>query len=187
MRLIHTPDYPMFQCPNCRAYTDLSAEVDDSNDFEGDDTEQKSSAAEEKPLSSSEDIRPETHPTSSGSNHVTNHSMSSVEEAMNGLPSEAGLAANIESMRLNDSEAAREAAQASQEHATSSNLETVPTHTSADMPGWQAVGQTSAPVQCRQAQLRSDTPVRSESSDDNPLTPQNDSGPLAFDGRASMS
>ncbi|KAH8425211.1 FHA domain protein [Aspergillus melleus] len=187
MRLIHTPDYPMFQCPNCRAYTDLSAEVDDSNDFEGEDTEQKSSAAEEKPSSSSEDIRPEAHPTSSGSNHVTNHSMSSVEEAVNGLPSEAGLAANIESMRLNDSEAAREAAQASQEHATSSNLETVPTHTSADMPGWQAVGQTSAPVQCRQAQLRSDTPVRSESSDDNPLTPQNDSGPLAFDGRASMS
>ncbi|KAL2368858.1 hypothetical protein RJ035_000020 [Blastomyces gilchristii] len=31
-RLIHSPEYPMFQCPNCRAYTDLSAEVDDSND-----------------------------------------------------------------------------------------------------------------------------------------------------------
>ena len=33
-RLLHSPDYPMFQCPNCRAYTDLSAEVDDSNDAE---------------------------------------------------------------------------------------------------------------------------------------------------------
>ncbi|KAF3895058.1 RING finger protein [Trichophyton interdigitale] len=31
-RLIHSPEYPMFQCPNCRAYTDLNAEVDDSND-----------------------------------------------------------------------------------------------------------------------------------------------------------
>lgn len=30
-RLLHQ-DYPMFQCPNCRAFTDLSAEVDDSND-----------------------------------------------------------------------------------------------------------------------------------------------------------
>ncbi|KAI2060910.1 hypothetical protein LOZ40_006462 [Ophidiomyces ophidiicola] len=35
-RLIHTPEYPMFQCPNCRAYTDLSADVDDSNDLEAD-------------------------------------------------------------------------------------------------------------------------------------------------------
>ncbi|PLB44258.1 hypothetical protein P170DRAFT_430162 [Aspergillus steynii IBT 23096] len=186
MRLIHTPDYPMFQCPNCRAYTDLSAEVDDSNDFEAEDTEQKSSAAEEKPSSSSEEIRTETHSTPSGGNHVTNTSLSSVDEALDGLPSEAGLAANIESMRLQDSEAARETARES-DHPTSSNLETVPTHTSSDIPGWQAVGQTSAPIQCRQAQLRSDTPVRSESSEDNPLTPQNDSGPLAFDGRASMS
>ncbi|KAK2871870.1 hypothetical protein FQN49_002744 [Arthroderma sp. PD_2] len=31
-RLIHSPEYPMFQCPNCRAYTDLNAEVDDSNE-----------------------------------------------------------------------------------------------------------------------------------------------------------
>lgn len=166
MRLIHTPDYPMFQCPNCRAYTDLSAEVDDSNDFEGEDTEQKSSAAEDKPTSSSEEIQTESHPNPAGSNHAANHSLSSAEGAPDGLPSEAGLAANIESMRLNDSQAAREAAQD-----TASNLETVPTHTSADIPGWQAVGQTSAPIQCRQAQLRSDTPVRSESSEDNPLTP----------------
>ena len=122
MRLIHTPDYPMFQCPNCRAYTDLSAEVDDSNDFEGEDTEQKSSAVEEKPSSSSEEIRTEAHSTPSGGNHVTNTSLSSVDEGFDGLPSEAGLAANIESMRLQDSEAAREARE-SDANPSASNLE----------------------------------------------------------------
>ena len=42
--LIHGPEYPMFQCPNCRAYTDLTAEVDDTPDF--DDAEQKESIPE---------------------------------------------------------------------------------------------------------------------------------------------
>ncbi|RJE18875.1 FHA domain protein [Aspergillus sclerotialis] len=60
--LIHGPEYPMFQCPNCRAYTDLSAEVDDSPDF--DDTEQKESIPEvqmtpEERCSESEEPRAE--------------------------------------------------------------------------------------------------------------------------------
>lgn len=44
------------------------------------------------------------------------------------------------------------------------------------VPGWQSVPMG----------VGSDTPVRSESSEENPLTPRNDSGPLAFDGRAGM-
>ena len=38
----------MFQCPNCRAYTDLSAEVDDTNDFEGEEEEEEKEEEEEE-------------------------------------------------------------------------------------------------------------------------------------------
>ncbi|KAI5297805.1 hypothetical protein KEM56_004530, partial [Ascosphaera pollenicola] len=33
-RLLHTSEYPLFQCPNCRAYTDLSADPDEGVDEE---------------------------------------------------------------------------------------------------------------------------------------------------------
>lgn len=37
----------MFQCPNCRAYTDLSAEVDDSNDANDVDTSKENDDSQE--------------------------------------------------------------------------------------------------------------------------------------------
>ncbi|THC94819.1 hypothetical protein EYZ11_005691 [Aspergillus tanneri] len=175
----------MFQCPNCRAYTDLSAEVDDSNDIE-EDGKQKSLGLEGK-QSSSEETQTETR-SPVASNHAANPSQSSVDHQTNDLPSEAGLAANIESMRLHDPEIPREAVEVaprSDHPLTASNEDRIAAST--DVPGWQALDQSSSSLQCRQVQLRSGTPVRSESSEENLLTPRNESGPLVFDGRAGMS
>ncbi|KAE8356739.1 hypothetical protein BDV28DRAFT_65105 [Aspergillus coremiiformis] len=177
-RLIHTPDYPMFQCPNCRAYTDLSAEVDDSNDYE--EVEPKVTTLEE-PRDSSHDRRSETRTPQLESSHVpqaSNSSHTSVDAQPSLLPVEAGLAANVGNMRLNGNIISREPDDEAPVVAEPSPVATDNNELSAPTTGF---------LQCRQAQLRSDTPVRSESSEDNPLTPRNDSGPLVFDARASMS
>ncbi|KAF7585269.1 hypothetical protein BBP40_011495 [Aspergillus hancockii] len=192
-RLIHTPDYPMFQCPNCRAYTDLSAEVDDSNDYE--EAEQKAAASADT-RDSSQDRRSETRTPqleNSQTPQVSNSSQDSADSQPDSLPAEAGLAANIENMRLNGN-ISRDS---DDETPRTADLSPVVTETgdhpppsaNVDIPGWQSLGpgQPVSALHCRQAQLGADTPVRSDSSEDNPLTPRNDSGPLAFDGRASMS
>ncbi|GAB1196809.1 hypothetical protein APSETT444_006086 [Aspergillus pseudonomiae] len=165
-------------CPNCRAYTDLSAEVDDSNDYE--ELEQKPTSTEE-PRDSSQDGRSETRTPQLESNstpEASNSSQDSVDAQPSPLPAAAGLAHDVETMHLNENNTSREL-----------NDERP---RAADPPPAVTGGigipiPTASALQCRQAQLRADTPVRSESSEDNPLTPRNDSGPLVFDGRASMS
>ncbi|OGM48776.1 FHA domain protein [Aspergillus bombycis] len=177
-RLIHTPDYPMFQCPNCRAYTDLSAEVDDSNDYE--EVEQKPASTVEQ-RDSSQDGRSETHTPQLESNstpEASSSSQDSVDAQPSPLPAAAGLTHDVETMHLNENSASREL---DGERPRAADPPLVVTG---------SIGipiPTASALQCRQAQLRADTPIRSESSEDNPLTPRNDSGPLAFDGRASMS
>ncbi|PIG90192.1 FHA domain protein [Aspergillus arachidicola] len=176
-RLIHTPDYPMFQCPNCRAYTDLSAEVDDSNDYE---VEQKPTSTEEQ-RDSSQDRRSETRTPQLETNptpEASNSSQDSVDALPNSLSAAAGLTHDVGTMHLNENSTSRELDDATPRVADPSPVVTG----SIGIPV-----PTASALQCRQAQLRADTPVRSESSDDNPLTPRNDSGPLVFDGRASMS
>ncbi|RHZ66471.1 FHA domain protein [Aspergillus thermomutatus] len=192
-RLIHTPEYPMFQCPNCRAYTDLSAEVDDSNDSNGVDTSEQKDDVQEpaqtpavEPSSESQAPSADSDPAAAPTHVRTGSNRQTSETAV-----EEGLADNIENMRLQDdapSEAEAERtpnlASTSPEPAVS-NVTSAPT-TDADVSVLPSGTQLSNPVPIRQAHLRSDTPFRSESSDDNPLTPRNDSGPLAFDGRAGM-
>ncbi|KAB8276089.1 hypothetical protein BDV30DRAFT_46858 [Aspergillus minisclerotigenes] len=177
-RLIHTPDYPMFQCPNCRAYTDLSAEVDDSNDYE--EVEQKPTSTEDQ-RDSSQDRRSETRTPQLETNptpEASNSSQDSVDALPNSLSAAAGLTHDVGTMHLNENRTSREFDDETPRVADPSPVVTG----SIGIPV-----PTASALQCRQAQLRADTPVRSESSDDNPLTPRNDSGPLVFDGRASMS
>lgn len=199
-RLIHTPDYPMFQCPNCRAYTDLSAEVDDSNDYEEVEQKPKTTPEEKKDSgelggeqppaetnSSSSNI-PSSNTSSSGSNRSSDVPRHSEDRFSTSLPMEAGLAANIENMRFDLRDEPTEAAEESPRSTDPSlTISTTDRSANSDVPGWQAIARTPSAVHCQQAHLRSDTPVRSDSSDENPLTPLNDSGPLAFDGRAGMS
>ncbi|OQE44458.1 hypothetical protein PENCOP_c002G05311 [Penicillium coprophilum] len=174
-RLLHSPDYPMFQCPNCRAFTDLSAEVDDSNDSE--------EKREKEPT--------ENRPSNDSGEPLETEELSVVEtNSLEGPPdqledlAEENLVNNVENLHLQDDQ---------QTDDTRSTVSPVPNSSTDDLarsatiniPGWQSTQPLSVPPG-RQSQLRTDTPVRSETSDDNPLTPRNDSGPLAFDGRAGM-
>ncbi|KAL4901662.1 hypothetical protein BDW74DRAFT_72022 [Aspergillus multicolor] len=171
-RLIHTPDYPMFQCPNCRAYTDLSAEVDDSNDYEAESAKQDLDSKKE----SAEEVRSTTCSPQPGTSCTSNVSGSSEDPRTPELPAD-NLIANVESMHLADGNPPMQSPE-SVTSAPNSNI---------DVLGLESLTQSSTTVPSRQEELRVDTPMRSESSDENPMTPRNDSGPLAFDGRASMS
>ncbi|KAL3474128.1 hypothetical protein BJX99DRAFT_185371 [Aspergillus californicus] len=170
-RLIHTPDYPMFQCPNCRAYTDLSAEVDDSNDNEAESSNRDSDSKQE----ATDGLRSTTVSPHADTSCTSVGSHSSDDRLSPDLPAE--LATSVEHMRLSEHPSA---GPTFEPFITTSNLDS-------DVPGWHSLTHSTTIVSPRQAILRVDTPMRSESSDENPLTPRNESGPLAFDGRAGMS
>lgn len=180
-RLLHSPDYPMFQCPNCRAFTDLSAEVDDSNDAEGDKEQEKLAA----PEITSEEPRSETQspalvPTTNGDEETPTRLGNHAEET--------DLVTDAENLHLQDEEipeADTEDSRSSDSPAPNTSNDDLARSATVNIPGWQPTQPLNVPSH-RRSHLRAETPVRSETSDDNPLTPRNDSGPLAFDGRAGM-
>lgn len=172
----------MFQCPNCRAYTDLSAEVDDSNDFDEEEDKDAAQGNNEEPKS-------EANPPSPETNHTAEES-SSPENGANqaNLADDADLAAITEHMRLEERRSSEEAQDAQSSNPEPDNSASgVERSANIDIPNGQSTNQSSNALHGRQAQLRGDTPGRAETFEDNPLTPRNDSGPLAFDGRASRS
>ncbi|PLN76720.1 hypothetical protein BDW42DRAFT_15286 [Aspergillus taichungensis] len=210
-RLIHTPDYPMFQCPNCRAYTDLSAEVDDTNEDEREAVDAPPAAAVAAPADPqpvSTRVTPSPGADPAGDPPAEHPSQNAeIAEADGGShptpPPAAGLADTVENMHLHDPEGAPdggalgptetavatppEPPRSVRSSPATTNTDSVAPALPVDVPGWQTLGPTPSVLACRPAQLRADTPVRSESSDDNVMTPENDSGILALDGRAGMS
>lgn len=183
-RLIHTPDYPIFQCPNCRAYTDLSAEVDDSNDPVEEESKEN---ALEIVATNAEQPRSRSGTQSPALGNIPQANSEASGQSGSDLPFEAGLAVNIENMRLHDGDSPRAQTENtpsanSPTPAPTSNPVNVPRSANVDIPGSQSTSRTPSTLLTRPAQLRSDTFGRSELSDDNPLTPRNDTGPLAFDG-----
>lgn len=187
-RLLHSPDYPMFQCPNCRAFTDLTAEVDDSNDYHPGGEEEKDALAQ---ATNPETVRSETQSPAHGPvpGDATNSTANFVREA---LPLDESLApreepdlvTDVENLHLQDeSRPDPDTEDSRSTDSPSASNEHLERSATANIPGWQPTQPLSVPTA---AHLRVDTPNRSETSDDNPLTPRNDSGPLAFDGRAGM-
>ncbi|CBF71710.1 FHA domain protein [Aspergillus nidulans FGSC A4] len=160
-------------CPNCRAYTDLSAEVDDSNDYEAESSNQRTSDSKE---GAANEVRSTTCSPQPGTSRTSSASPASEDGQTPELPAD-NLAANVESMHLTDEHPPRPAPETITS-APNSNI---------NVSDLQPLTQSPTAVPSRHEELRVDTPMRSESSDENPLTPRNDSGPLAFDGRASMS
>ncbi|KAJ5558803.1 Zinc finger RING-type [Penicillium sp. DV-2018c] len=168
-RLLHSPDYPMFQCPNCRAFTDLSAEVDDSNELE----EKRAKETERQPANGSgEQAEPEA--ISVSETDGTRETQDRLDEL-----AEDNLANDVENLHLQDDQPTDDN-RSTASPAPNSSSDDLARSASANIPGWQPTQPVGMPP--RQAQLRSETPT----SDDNPMTPRNDSGPLAFDGRAGM-
>ncbi|KAL2000529.1 hypothetical protein VTN02DRAFT_2969 [Thermoascus thermophilus] len=181
-RLIHTPEYPMFQCPNCRAYTDLSAEVDDSNDF---DDEQDKDAAP----GNHEEAKPDANPPGPETNHTAEESSPPENGAHQAiLADDADLAAITEHMRLEERRALADAQDAqSSNPGPEDSAGGVERSANIDIPNGQSSNPLSNALHGHQGQLRGDTSGHAETFEDNPMTPRNDSGPLAFDGRASRS
>ncbi|KAJ6139277.1 hypothetical protein N7471_005763 [Penicillium samsonianum] len=171
-RLLHSPDYPMFQCPNCRAFTDLSAEVDDSNDAE--EKREKETAEDGPSNDSAEQLETEAPSV------VETNNMEGPPDQLGDLAEEENLANDVENLHLQDDQQTDDTRSSASPAPNSSNDDLARSAT-INIPGWQSTQPLSVPSG-RQSQLRSETPT----SDDNPLTPRNDSGPLAFDGRAGM-
>lgn len=175
-RLLHSPDYPMFQCPNCRAFTDLSAEVDDTNDLDVEETK-------EGPTAESTD-RPESRLATQSPENGDRESPIQQEA----IPEETDLVTDVENLNLQDEQRPyldTEDVNSSASPAPTSSNDDLARSATVSIPGWQATQPLNVPCG-PSSHLRAETPIRSETSDDTPLTPRNDSGPLAFDGRAGM-
>ncbi|KAJ5629855.1 Zinc finger RING-type [Penicillium herquei] len=187
-RLLHSPDYPMFQCPNCRAFTDLSAEVDDTNDYEAESSQTKETSPPATETVNAEDSRSATQspvnvPTNNVLSGIANDDIENRSQH-DSIPEEPDLVTDVENLHLNerpdiDTEDSRSTDSPAPSGSNDDLVRSAATH----IPGWQPTQPLNVPMG---SHLRVDTPNRSETSDDNPLTPRNDSGPLAFDGRAGV-
>ncbi|KAK2801514.1 hypothetical protein FQN50_007730 [Emmonsiellopsis sp. PD_5] len=181
-RLIHSPEYPMFQCPNCRAYTDLSAEVDDSNDpFEDE-------AAAEPPNSRDQPVQDTVSPNNLTPPRLPNSTAGRLSPSSANRPSDddrlaaamrnVNIEANSSRPRTADrSNAQINGADGASECSRSPNI---------DIPNnWSPHNQSlRAQAARRQSLQQGEAAGGNEMFEDNPLTPRNDFGPLAFDGRA---
>ena len=181
-RLLHSPDYPMFQCPNCRAFTDLSAEVDDTNDH---DTEAKKSGSPSANVSETPQSRSETQTPANAPGPDGDEQQSSNQQT--GQSEENEVVTDIENLHLHEDQPLNTDidSRRSDSPAPDGSNNDLARSATINIPGFQPTQPLNVPAG-RPSHLRADTPVRSETSDDNPLTPRNDSGPLAFDGRAVM-
>ncbi|KAJ5370628.1 E3 ubiquitin-protein ligase DMA2 [Penicillium cataractarum] len=188
-RLLHSPDYPMFQCPNCRAFTDLSAEVDDTNDVVEND--EGKAPTEATPTNDAAESASGTQPAVTAQ-ATTNGAEEQQPTPLEPHTEEPDFVTDVENLHLQDDndEASgsgidMEDGRSSDSQAPSTSHDDLARSATISIPGFQPTQPLNVPA-ARQPHLRADTPGRSETSDDNPLTPRNDSGPLAFDGRAGM-
>ncbi|EGC44408.1 FHA domain-containing protein [Histoplasma capsulatum var. duboisii H88] len=213
-RLIHTPEYPMFQCPNCRAYTDLSAEVDDSNDPFEDETYPEPLKSQDQPAQDSPDntTAATTNPAaakstgerSASSPNGHNHHRQISEDHDN-------LAAAVDMMNLDETPLATPRAGNGVPRRTSSTAnadlnnpdvgmangirneaaghgfgETIMRSSNIDIPQCLRPPDGRRPQRPRHGDnVGGGVGVGgNDMFEDTPLTPRNDFGPLAFDGRA---
>lgn len=178
----------MFQCPNCRAYTDLSAEVDDTNDYD-----EEEELKQDSPVNS-EEPAPETD-SPHESQHDNTNSGEQSDSFENGVqqqePSTDGELATIaQNVHLGGQSTPN--LEAENGHSSTTTPQDSPGNNversaSIDIPGLQSLYQSPGGSRYRRGQLRPESPVAADTFEDNPLTPRNDSGPLAFDGRAGRS
>lgn len=153
-RLIHTPQYPIFQCPNCRATTDLSAEVDDSTDLD-------------------EIYDP---PVESAAN--TGGTQNSP------LPAPADDTAGTGTGTYPDVGAGAGVATGTPAVATESHPNNIVHTTNIPIPDSPERGRNALRGPCESESESRSGERRHEHEQENPMTPRNDLGMLALDGRA---
>lgn len=157
-RLLHGPDYPMFQCPNCRAYTDLDAEVDDTPDANEDSALTTPPNARDNPRQDDSD--------SAGAQHELQLEETQTPENAHTTTNAAddALMTGVDNLRI-------------QGESTDSGERTP----HIDIPN---AGQVQLSRNSGSNNLRRDAAAVGMNFEDCPLTPRNDMGPLALDGRA---
>jgi hypothetical protein len=148
----------MFQCPNCRAYTDLSAEVDDTNDTVENDAPSGPPSARDHPVQG-----PPAATTLSRA-VTAQEPISTTAAATSGDV----LAAAVSNMSLSEVQAQE----------LTANQRRTP---NMDIPNQRQTQPGEAGTNNR-SDLES--PGIGDTFEDCPLTPRNDLGPLALDGRA---
>lgn len=175
-RLIHTPDYPMFQCPNCRAWTDLSAEVDDSMEFDEESAKEDADATEIKPDAAGEVDGNATN----DANANAPGEQAAVHANGGNATNDRELAAIAENLHLEEE---RNTPMQDAENPDGAN-ETTKKPVSSNSQSANIPIPNGSSSHGNQSNSRSDTPANHETFEDDPMTPRNDSGPLALDGRA---
>ncbi|OJD27771.1 hypothetical protein ACJ73_00819 [Blastomyces percursus] len=217
-RLIHSPEYPMFQCPNCRAYTDLSAEVDDSNDPFEDEAHPEPPKSRDQPAQNYPNNDSNNNNTSTTNNAARNSPERPPSSALNGqhrspTADQDRLAGAVDMMNLDETPIDTPRAENGTTRRVSSNANAnangnVNVNGDSDMAMTNGLSEEAAngigetlsrssnidipqclrPVSGRRGlQLLEDGGGDGGGNDvfeDTPLTPRNDFGPLAFDGRA---
>lgn len=179
----------MFQCPNCRAYTDLSAEVDDSND-----------SYEAPPSITTNGLS--VGDASGGGGLLANgdarHSTGNIFNTPRPGLEDANLAAITEHLNLQAGGTSTGIEDNPRPNRSDNDPVTLNVSEGSSSPDRRiqrspnlAIPDPGSPVthlavtsQNRRIPARSETPVSTEPLEDGPLTPRNDSGPLAFDGHA---
>lgn len=166
----------MFQCPNCRAWTDLSAEVDDTIEFEDElDEEANSDSAP----NASDNNNSETNATNNDDTGATEELSLSHAETNETGADDNDLATAAENLRLGeDGSTPTQEADNPDGTATGHDGPVSGNSQSATIPI------PNGPSRTNQVHSRSDTPANPETFEDDPMTPRNDTGPLALDGRA---
>lgn len=175
-RLIHTPDYPMFQCPNCRAWTDLSAEVDDTIELEDEsdgDRNSDSAANTDNANSASNAANVDTTGAAEEESPSNTQTTETREE-------DNDLAVITENLHLGE--------EGSTPRQEANNPDGIAADHDAPVSGNSQSATipipTGASTRANRSNSRSGTPANPETFEDDPMTPRNDTGPLALDGRA---
>jgi hypothetical protein len=173
-RLIHSRDYPMFQCPNCRVWTDLNAEVDDTVDLE----EENQTELESKLADAEDGNDTTTTQDDSATAEEQRPSGTGQGQASRDAAEANDLVAIVENMDLED----RSTPMQDGENPDSGNNSTAETGTPSESRGRSA----NIPIPASSGlRLRPPSPdsYAPDNFEDNPMTPRNDTGPLALDGR----
>ncbi|OCK74219.1 hypothetical protein K432DRAFT_311175 [Lepidopterella palustris CBS 459.81] len=192
--ILNGPTWPNFLCPNCRAVTDLEADVEEPNEYENWDEEEEEEAALEKSKTSTNEQKaeeaPKTTPHLAGLPIIKPEPATATARTPHGGLSVGDLEAAISTISIQES-SNNIASQTTPPPQTSVTLPSISNSNSIAQPVPITNGANSA------ASTSGLFPGRSTSDDSSvqyalsperapecPMTPRNDAGPFVFDGSA---
>lgn len=174
----------MFQCPNCRAWTDLSAEVDDTVDYEEEPNKaEKVMPTPEKatPGPSNDQQTVAAEGEANSNERIAIHVAPPLDSA-----DDTGLAAITEQMHLDQEDNPMQLSDSAESSEVPQDEPVLSLGGSAriSIPARSIRRASLGAGQDGSTSRGTESLPNGGTFEDNPMTPRNDSGPLAFDGRA---